>query len=107
LQGSKILYTFVLRAEIATIFGPNVVAISTHNTKVYKICKAIYFPHFTTFRNQFILVHALSSCGDLFASPCLVLKLVYNGNCVLKTENDNSIPHIRYAEDTLSSFQQS
>jgi hypothetical protein len=22
-------------------------------------------------------------CGDLFASPCLVLKLVYNGNCLL------------------------
>jgi hypothetical protein len=25
-----------------------------------------------------------SSCGDLFASPCLVLKLVYNGNCQFK-----------------------
>jgi hypothetical protein len=28
------LYTFVLRAEIATIFGPDVVAISARNTKV-------------------------------------------------------------------------
>jgi hypothetical protein len=39
------LYIFVLRAEIATIFGPNVVAISARNTKVYKICelcKAIF-----------------------------------------------------------------
>jgi hypothetical protein len=25
----------------------------------------------------------LSSCSDLFASPCLVVKLVYNGNCLL------------------------
>jgi hypothetical protein len=33
------LYTFVLRAKIATIFGPNVVAISARNTKEYKICK--------------------------------------------------------------------
>ena len=33
------LYTFVLRAEIATIFGPNVVAISARNTKIYKMCE--------------------------------------------------------------------
>jgi hypothetical protein len=44
LQNLQILYTFVLRAEIATTFG----------RKWY----------------------ALSSCSDLFASPCLVLKLV-------------------------------
>jgi hypothetical protein len=46
----QILYTFVLRAEIATIFGPNVVGISARNTKVYKICKfaRLYFPHFAT-----------------------------------------------------------
>jgi hypothetical protein len=31
----KILYTSVLHEKIATIFGPNVVAISTHNTKVF------------------------------------------------------------------------
>jgi hypothetical protein len=45
LQSLQILYTFVLRVEIATIvtiFGPNVVAISTRNTKVYEICKAIF-----------------------------------------------------------------
>jgi hypothetical protein len=36
LQSSQILYTFALRAEIATIFGPvNVVAISARNTKGY------------------------------------------------------------------------
>jgi hypothetical protein len=35
LQSLQILYTFVLRAEIATIFGPNVVGISARNTKVY------------------------------------------------------------------------
>jgi hypothetical protein len=39
LQCLQTLYTFVLRAEIATMFGPNVVAISARNTKVYKICE--------------------------------------------------------------------
>ena len=39
LQSSQILYTFVLRVEIATTFGPKMVAISARNTKVYKICK--------------------------------------------------------------------
>jgi hypothetical protein len=37
LQSLQILYT--LRAEIATIFGPNVVAISARNKKVYNICE--------------------------------------------------------------------
>jgi hypothetical protein len=32
LQSLQILYTFVLCAEIATIFGPNVVGISARNT---------------------------------------------------------------------------
>ena len=32
LQRLQILYTFVLCAEIATIFGPNVVGISARNT---------------------------------------------------------------------------
>jgi hypothetical protein len=60
LQSLQILYTFVLRAEIATICGPNVVGISARNTKVYKICelcKAI-FPHFTTFRNQSLQLYS-------------------------------------------------
>ena len=35
------------------------------------------FCRFTTFSMFF------SSCDDLFASPCIVLKLVYNGNCLL------------------------
>jgi hypothetical protein len=55
LQSLQILYTFVLRVEIAIIFGPDVVGISPRNTKVYKICelcKPLYFPHFTTFPNQ-------------------------------------------------------
>jgi hypothetical protein len=33
LQSSQILYTFVLRAEIATTFVPKMVAISARNTK--------------------------------------------------------------------------
>jgi hypothetical protein len=55
LQSSQILYTFVLRAEIATTFAPKTAAISALNTKVYKICKlckAFFSSHFTTFRNQ-------------------------------------------------------
>ena len=40
LPSLQILYTFVLRAEIPTTFGPkcgrNVVGISARNTKVYK-----------------------------------------------------------------------
>ena len=43
LQSSQILYTFVLRAEIATTFAPKTVAISARNTKVYKICKLCSF----------------------------------------------------------------
>ena len=45
LQSSQILYTFVLRAEIATTFGPKMqmVGISARNTKVYKLCKAIFY----------------------------------------------------------------
>ena len=49
LRSLQILYTFVLRAEIPTTFGPkcgrNVLGISARNTKVYKIfelCKAIF-----------------------------------------------------------------
>jgi hypothetical protein len=45
LQSLQILYTFVLRAEIATTFWAKMVAISARNTKVYKICilcKAIF-----------------------------------------------------------------
>jgi hypothetical protein len=45
------LYAFVLRSEIATIFGPNVVAISARNTRVYKICELYIFrilEHFVT-----------------------------------------------------------
>jgi hypothetical protein len=81
LQISQILYTFVLRAEIATTFGPKMVTISARNIQKYiKFANfaRLYFPHFTTFRNHTLQFYsskyALSSCGDLFASPCLVLK---------------------------------
>jgi hypothetical protein len=55
LQISQILYTFVLRAEIATTFGPKMIAISARNiqkhTKFANFAR-LYFPHFTTLRNQ-------------------------------------------------------
>ncbi len=37
-QISRILYTFVLRAEICTTFERKVAQTSARNTKVYKIC---------------------------------------------------------------------
>jgi hypothetical protein len=38
----QILYMFVLRAEIVTIFGSKVVTISARNTNICKILKAIF-----------------------------------------------------------------
>jgi hypothetical protein len=74
-----------------TIFGPDVIAISAHNTNVYKIwklCNAIFSSFYNISRPNFaillILVCSFYSCGDLFASPCLVLTLVYNGNCLFQ-----------------------
>jgi hypothetical protein len=54
LQSLQILYMFVLRAKIVTIFGSKMVTISARNTNIYKICKLrkAIFPYFTTFRNQ-------------------------------------------------------
>ena len=56
LQTLQILYTFVLHAEIATIFGPNVVAISARNTKVYKICKAIFSAFYNISQPNFAIL---------------------------------------------------
>jgi hypothetical protein len=56
LQSFQILYMFVLRAEIVTIFGSKMVTISARNTNIYntyKLRKAL-FPYFTTFRNQIL-----------------------------------------------------
>ena len=39
LQGSQILRSFVLREEIATTFGPKMVAIFARNAGVCKVCK--------------------------------------------------------------------
>ncbi len=46
----------VLRAEIATIFEPKVVAISARNTTMRKFANFVrlYFPHITTFFNQIL-----------------------------------------------------
>ena len=50
LQTSRILYTFVLRAKICTTFESKVVRISERK-KNAKFA-GVYFPHFTTFRDQ-------------------------------------------------------
>jgi hypothetical protein len=86
------LYTFVLRAEIATTFGPKMVRSNFQtqykSTQNFKILQGYIFrilQHFATKLCNFthFSTYALSSCGELFAPPCLVLKLVYNGNCLL------------------------
>ena len=66
-----------------TTFGPKVVAISARNTKSIQNLQTLQgyifrILHFATKLCNF--TNALSNCGDLFASPCLVLKLLYNGN---------------------------
>jgi hypothetical protein len=56
------LYTFVLRAEIATTFGPKMVAISARNTKVYKICelcKAIFSAFYNILQPNFAILLTL------------------------------------------------
>jgi hypothetical protein len=51
LQSLKILYTFVLRAEIATIFGPNVVS---YPLKWLQIQSSTYFRYaFSSFNFEF------------------------------------------------------
>jgi hypothetical protein len=93
LQSLQILYTFVLRAKIATIFGPNIDfcphLYNLYSIQILRTLQGSIFrilQHFATklcnFTNFSMLF--LAACGDLFASPCLVLKLVYNWNCLLK-----------------------
>jgi hypothetical protein len=52
LQSLQILYTFVLRAEIATIFSPNVVAIANFRTHIFIFSATKYIfrilQHFAT-----------------------------------------------------------
>jgi hypothetical protein len=82
LQGSHILYTLVLRAEIATTFGPKMVTISACNIKVYKICelcKAIFSAFYNISQPNFVILLFLAV---VICILCLVLKLVYNGNCL-------------------------
>jgi hypothetical protein len=59
--GKYSLANFVLRAEIAAAFGPNVVAISrARNTKVYKICKlckAIFSAFYNISQPNFAINH--------------------------------------------------
>jgi hypothetical protein len=56
LQSLQILYMFVLRAEIVTIFGSKMVTISARNTNITKYANfaRLYIPYFTTLRNQIL-----------------------------------------------------
>ncbi len=63
LQIWQILYTFVLYAEICTIFGSKVVQISVRNTKLYKIreiCRAISSAFYSISRPNFAILLILS-----------------------------------------------
>ncbi len=54
--------------------GSKVAQTSARNVKIYKICRAIYFPHFQlTSRQtlQFYQLNALSGCSCGFRSSCL------------------------------------
>jgi hypothetical protein len=56
LQSLQILYNFVLRAEIATTFGPRMAAISARNTKTKFANFARQFCNFTHFSMLFLAV---------------------------------------------------
>ena len=86
LQSLQILYTFVLRAEIATIFSPNVVAIA-NSARIF-----LYFPQpniFSAFYNisqpNFAILLILVCSFREYTFFCQVKKLVYNRNCLLQT----------------------
>jgi hypothetical protein len=86
LQNSQILYTFVLRAEIVTIFGRNVVGISARNTKVYKICelcKAIFSAFYNILQPNFAILLMLVCSFREYTFFFQDKNLVYNGNCLL------------------------
>jgi hypothetical protein len=86
LQNLQILYTFVLRAEIVTIFGRNVVGISARNTKVYKICelcKAIFSAFYNILQPNFAILLMLVCSFREYTFFCQDKNLVYNGNCLL------------------------
>jgi hypothetical protein len=70
----------LLRAEIniATIFGPNVVAISARNTKLGYIFRILQ--HFAAKLCSFTNFSTLFPAIYFF---CQDKKLVYNGNCLL------------------------
>jgi hypothetical protein len=87
LQSLQILYTFVLRAEIAIIFGPNVVGISVRNTKVYKICelcKAMFSAFYNISEPNFAILLILVCSFQEYTFFAKIKKLVYNGNCLLQ-----------------------
>jgi hypothetical protein len=63
MQSSQNLYTFALRAEIATTFGPKMIAISARNTKVYKICelcKTIFSAFYNISQPNFVILLILA-----------------------------------------------
>jgi hypothetical protein len=96
LQSLQILYTFVLRAEIATIFGPNVVAISARkyksiqNLRTLQGCIFHILQHFATtlcnFTHFSMFFLAVVIYLHLLAYIHVVLKFVYNGNCLLNVK---------------------
>jgi hypothetical protein len=62
LQSLQILYNFVLRVEIASTFGPKIVAIPARNIEVYKMCKlykAICYAFYNILQPNFTILLSL------------------------------------------------
>jgi hypothetical protein len=66
---------FVLCAEIVTIFGSKMVTISARNIQTYTKyanLPRLYFPYFTTFRNQILLISLREFTKKFFVDQKLV-----------------------------------
>ena len=83
-----LIIVLAIRAEIAITIGSKMVAISTRNTKIQKICelrKAIFSVFHKISRPNFGILLLLEGSFGQFGIfwICLDQKLVYNGNCPL------------------------
>jgi hypothetical protein len=62
LRTLHILYMFVLRAEIVTIFAPKMVTISARNTKFAKFYKTIFYEVYNISQPNFAIL-LISLCS--------------------------------------------
>jgi hypothetical protein len=72
----QILYTFVLRAEIATIFGPNVVAIFARNTESIQNLRTLHGYIFRTLQHFATKLCKFTYFSMLFLAVVIYLHLL-------------------------------